>query len=122
MSPKKKRIAIIGGGISGLTLAYRLTQQKKFDIDLYERSQRTGGTIQTEIKDGFIFEKGPDGFLQLNPSVTNLAKELGIENQIITTQEQNRKSLILHHGKLEETPDGFYLMSPTKVVSFLQSP
>jgi oxygen-dependent protoporphyrinogen oxidase len=122
MSPKKKKIAIIGGGITGLTLAYRLTQQKKFDIQLYERSQFTGGLIQTEIKGDFIFEKGPDGFLQLNPSVVNLAKELGIDDQIITTQEQNRKSMILHNNKLEEIPDGFYLMSPTKVVSFLQSP
>ena len=127
MSGTPKKIAVIGGGISGLSLAYRLQQISKeknqaVEIHLFEKSTRTGGTIQTRHQDGFTFEKGPDGFIQQKPVVRDLAKELGIDNELISTQSANRRSLILQNDKLIEVPDGFYLMSPAKIIPFLRSP
>ena len=79
MNPKGKRVLIVGGGITGLTLAYRL-QEKFFrskenaEIILVESTPRIGGIIETEQKDGFIFEKGPDSFLNSKPNVIYLCE------------------------------------------------
>ena len=66
-----KRIAILGGGISGLTAAFELekVRQKNPNIDwhLYESSSRLGGIIQTTRQDGFILEGGPDGWVSEKP-------------------------------------------------------
>ena len=123
---KVKKIAIIGGGISGLSLAYQL--QKRFgqnplvQIDLFEKKDRLGGVIETKTTNGFVIEKGPDGFLQQKPTVPNLAKDLGIDQELISTKLENRRSLILQNNRLVEVPDGFYLMSPSKIIPFLKSP
>ncbi|MCC7460325.1 MAG: protoporphyrinogen oxidase [Proteobacteria bacterium] len=119
-----KKIAIIGGGISGLSLAYRLNKlnTSNLDIRLYEKSDQLGGVIQTEEYNGFIIEKGPDGFIQQKTTVQELAKELKIDHELITTKSQNRRSMILQNNKLVEVPDGFYLMSPSKIKPFLKSP
>jgi oxygen-dependent protoporphyrinogen oxidase len=127
MSLTHKKMAVIGAGISGLALAFRLQQWTKdkpqsIEVHVFEKSSRTGGTIQTENREGFMLEKGPDGFIQQKTTVLDLAKELGIENELIGTQSQNRRSLILQNNRLIEVPDGFYLMSPSKIIPFLRSP
>lgn len=127
MSAQTQKIAIIGGGISGLSLAYRLEHifkenNRLCEIHLFEKKSVLGGTIQTESRDGFILEKGPDGFIQQKTTVYELAKELGIDSELIGTQSENRRSMILQNNCLMEVPDGFYLMSPSKIIPFLQSP
>lgn len=127
MIQNTKKICIIGGGISGLTLAYRLHQISKqktipIEIHLLEKKKSVGGNIRTEKRDEFLLEQGPDGFLQQKKSVLELAESLNIHDQLITTKSQFRKSMILTEGKLVEVPDGFYLMSPSKIFPFLKSP
>lgn len=124
---KVKRIAIVGGGISGLALAYQLTEIKKknnasFEIVLFESSRRVGGTIETEERDGFLMEKGPDSFISEKPWALDLCKRLGLESEIIGTQNENRKSFVVRSGKLLEVPPGFYLIAPTQINEFLKSP
>ena len=123
MTSAPQKIAIIGGGISGLSLAYRLGKLTPHPtIELFEKSSSLRGTIQTEIRDGFVLEKGPDGFIQQKTTVRDLARELGIEQELIGTQSTNRRSMILQDNRLVEVPDGFYLMSPAKIFPFLKSP
>ncbi len=57
-----KRVAIIGGGISGLATAHRLLELglDQSNITLFEASGRLGGTIETGHRDGFLLERGPD--------------------------------------------------------------
>ena len=84
----RRRIVIIGGGITGLTAAYYLqraasNQQLPIDITLVEASLRLGGKIHTHRKNGIIVEKGPESFFDRTGSVRQLAKDLGIEDSII---------------------------------------
>lgn len=122
-----KRIAIVGGGISGLALAHRLFELKEksglpFEVRLFESGHRIGGTIQTEKKEGFVLEKGPDSFISDKPWALDLVKRLDLQSEVIGTQNENRKSFVVRNGKLLEVPAGFYLIAPTRIGEFLKSP
>ena len=124
--PKPFRIAIVGGGVSGLALMNRLFELKEkssasLEITLFEASNRLGGTIETEKKDGFVLEKGPDSFISDKPWALVLCKKLGLEPEMIGTQNENRKSFVVRNGKLLEIPPGFYLVAPTQVRAFLKN-
>lgn len=114
----KKRIAIIGGGISGLASAYFLQQAagEKAEILLFESKSRLGGVIETEItRDGFILEGGPDCFLSKKPGILEFCKKLGLDLELIPTRESCRRSAIYLNGKLITVPQGFYLTAPARL-------
>ena len=117
-----KRIAIIGGGISGLAAAHRLIELKQpVEITLLEASSRLGGTIQTVNREGFLIERGPDSFISEKPEALALAKRLGLESQLIQTNEEYRRSFILRDGRLRPVPEGFQLLAPSRIWPFLAS-
>ena len=111
-------IVIIGGGISGLAAAHRLNEQ---NVTLLEASPRLGGTIQTTHRDGFLLERGPDSFISEKPEALALAKRLGLESQVITTNESFRRSFIVRNGRLRAVPEGFQLLAPSRVWPFITS-
>ena len=121
------RVAVVGGGISGLAATNRLLERAKgsqqaFDVQLFEADSRVGGTIHT-VKDGdFLLEGGPDSFVSEKPWAVALCKRLGLESRLIGTQESLRHSSIVHQGKLQPIPKGFYLMAPSEFMSFFRSP
>src|SRR4029450_8983185 len=120
------RIAIIGGGISGLAAARRLTElakahQKPVEIILFEASDRLGGTIQTEHRDAFLLERGPDSFISEKPEAVALAKRLGLESQLIEKNERFRRSFIVRDGRLRAVPEGFQLLAPSRMWPFITS-
>ncbi|MGH9967368.1 MAG: protoporphyrinogen oxidase [Pyrinomonadaceae bacterium] len=121
-----KRIVIIGGGITGLAAAHRLVELRKetaleFDVTLLEADSRLRGTIQTEHRDGFLLERGPDSFISEKPEALNLAKRAGLESQLIETSKENRRSFIVRKGKLRPVPEGFQLLAPTRLWPFVTS-
>ncbi len=127
MSKKIPRIAVIGGGISGLTCAYRLaelSQDKQFPIELtlLEASSRLGGTISTIQEEGCLLELGPDAIFTEKPAALQFGKKLGLENRWIGTNPQCRKSFVAYENKLYPVPEGFYLMAPSKLLPMLLSP
>ncbi|HYV13352.1 MAG TPA: protoporphyrinogen oxidase [Pyrinomonadaceae bacterium] len=116
------RIVIIGGGISGLAAAYRVTElDKEAQVTILEASSRLGGTIQTEHRDGFLLERGPDSFISEKPHGIALAKRLGLESQLIQTNEEYRRSFIVRDGRLRAVPDGFQLLAPSRMWPFITS-
>ncbi len=107
-----KRISIVGGGISGLTLAYALISKRDdLDVTVYESDQRPGGKVWTEKNDGFLCEKGPNGFLDNKPWTLELCKSLGIET--VKSNENSKKRFIFSDNELKALPE-----SP---LSFLKS-
>ena len=117
-----KRIVIIGGGISGLAAAHRLIELDKTNqITLLEASSRLGGTIETTNRDGFLIERGPDSFISEKPEALALAKRLGLESQLIQTNEEYRRSFIVRNGRLRAVPEGFQLLAPSRIWPFLTS-
>jgi len=121
-----KRIVIIGGGISGLAAAYRVAElseahQQPIHLTLVEATSRLGGIIQSQHRDGFILERGPDSFISEKPEAIELARRLGIESRLIQTNEQNRRSFIVRGGRLRPVPEGFQLLAPSRFWPFVTS-
>jgi oxygen-dependent protoporphyrinogen oxidase len=121
-----KRIVIIGGGITGLAAAHRLIELSRehglgIDVVLLEASERPGGVIHTEHRDGFLLERGPDSFISEKPEALALAKRLGLESQLIETNEEHRRSFIVRDGKLRPVPEGFRLLAPAALWPFVTS-
>ena len=112
-----KRIAIIGGGVSGLSAANALEKYRKkgaeVDYVLFEASSRLGGVIATEHVDGFVIEAGPDSFLTEKPWASDLCRELGLGDQLIPSNDGERRTYILLDGRLVPLPDGLMFMVPT---------
>lgn len=121
-----KRIVVIGGGITGLAAAHRFIERRKeletdLEVILLESTDRLGGVIQTEKRDGFLLERGPDSFLSEKPETIALAKRLGLEPHLIETNRAHRRSFIVRKGKLRPVPEGFNLLAPVRLWPFVTS-
>ena len=121
-----KRIAIIGGGISGLAAAFAFEERRRsgteLDYVLYESSPRLGGVLRTEHIDGCLVEAGPDSFITEKPWATDLCRALGLGDQLIGSNDADRKTYILTNGRLVVMPDGLMFMVPTKILPTGLSP
>jgi protoporphyrinogen/coproporphyrinogen III oxidase len=116
-----KRIAIVGGGIAGLTAAYELSQQARngagIEVVLFESSNRLGGIVETVREGGFIIECGPDAWITEKPWAKVLAEELGLADEIIPSNDATRKTYVLLDGRLQPMPDGMRMMVPTDLTA-----
>ena len=115
------RIAIIGGGISGLSAAFELEELRRnasanVEYVLYEASARLGGVLRTEYIDGCVVEAGPDSFITEKPWAADLSRALGLGDQLIGSNDADRKTYILTKGRLVVMPDGLMFMVPTKIL------
>lgn len=114
------RVAIVGGGISGLAAAFALEQRRRAGADLsyilYESSPQLGGVLRTEHIDGCVVEAGPDSFVTEKPWAADLCRALGIGDQLIGSNDSDRKTYILTRGQLVVMPDGLMFMVPTKIL------
>ena len=115
-----KRIAIIGGGISGLSAAYTLEEKRKSGMPVeyvvFESSPRLGGVLVTDHVDGCIIEAGPDSFLTEKPWAADLCRKIGLGDQLIGSNDVDRKTYIVVKNKLVVLPDGLMFMVPTKIM------
>jgi len=123
----RKRIVIVGGGLSGLSAAHRIVElqkEKNLDLELIllEASQRAGGVIHTIEKEGCLIELGPDSFITTKPWALDLSKRLGLTSELIGTEEGKRRSFVLRNQRLVALPEGFHMLAPGSVMSFLKTP
>ena len=118
------RIVVVGGGVSGLAAAHSLmTLRPDADVVLLEAGARAGGVQRTECTDdGYVIEHGADSMITDKPWGLDLAKRLGLADEIVKTNTTHRGSYVVAKGRLERVPDGFSLIAPTNLKAFLASP
>jgi oxygen-dependent protoporphyrinogen oxidase len=88
---------------------------------LLEASDRLGGAIASEQSQGFLVEYGADSFLTEKPWATALAHRLGLDDRLIRTRDEERRTFVVHDGRLHPLPEGFLMMAPTQLGSLLGS-
>jgi len=121
------RVIVVGGGIAGLAAAHRIVEVSNakslgIDITLLEASARLGGSIATERVGDFLVEAGPDSFITEKPWALRLCERIGLSSRLVSTQAANQKIFIVQRGKLVQLPEGFFLLAPTRLWPFLQTP
>jgi oxygen-dependent protoporphyrinogen oxidase len=102
------RIVIVGAGVSGLSLAFRLRQRlPDADIRVLESGDRPGGTAWTDRRDGWTVELGPNGFLDSKPTTVGLARDLGLGARLVAAAPSagSNRYLVLDR-RLERLPAG----------------
>ena len=124
---KIPRVVVLGGGITGLAAAYRLCElaaahEMPLETMLLESGARVGGALETIRSSGYVMETGADSILSEKLSALRLIKRLGLEADIIGTQERFRRTYVVHKGRLVAIPDGFSLMAPALLRPVLRSP
>lgn len=126
MSEASCNVVIIGGGLTGLSAAFYV---RKFyreqgvtpQITLVEKENVLGGKIETLRKEQFVIEKGPDSFLARKTAMIDLARELGLEQELVSMNPEAKKTYIVSGGKLHPMPPGLVLGIPTELGPFLRS-
>jgi len=114
------RIAIIGGGIAGLSAAYELEQARgagaSVEYTLFESRARLGGALDSETVNGTVLERGPDSFLTEKAAAAELCREVGLADELVPSNDAGRKTFIVVRNRLVPLPDGLMFLVPTKLI------
>ncbi|MFO0552609.1 MAG: protoporphyrinogen oxidase [Polyangiaceae bacterium] len=117
-------IVVAGGGVTGLTTAYRLLAQggPRVRVTVVESGDRLGGKIKTVRRDGLVLDGGPDAFVTAKPHATALCKDLGLGDRLIGTRPESRRVYMHARGKTFHLPEGLVLAIPTRFWPLVKSP
>jgi oxygen-dependent protoporphyrinogen oxidase len=113
----RRRVVVIGGGIAGLAATHRLVEHAQrgapLDVLLLDAGDRLGGSVGTERADGFTLERGADSMITDKPWGLDLCERVGLTDHLIGTRPGERRTMVVHDGRLHPLPEGFLLMAPT---------
>ena len=111
----RARVAVVGGGITGLAAAAWLGYDHGIeDVLVLESDTRAGGKIRSEIDSGFTLEWGPQGFLDNAPHTLELSSVLDLDHELVRADERSADRFILRKGRLRKvaaSPVAFMLSS-----------
>ncbi|HZZ70743.1 MAG TPA: protoporphyrinogen oxidase [Pirellulales bacterium] len=117
-----QRIAIVGGGISGLAAARRARElDPSAELTLFEAAGQLGGILQTVRRAGFLIERSADSFITNTPWAIELCRRIGFDQQLLPTNA-DRRAFIVCRGKLQPVPRGFTLLAPSRLGPILKTP
>lgn len=122
-----RKVVIVGGGVSGLSTAFFLSQ---FGIrsTIIEKSDRLGGLIKTDLIEGCQLEAGPDSYVATKPAVTELSREIAnvdgelLQTDIMGSNDARRRVLVVRGSRLVPMPKGMVMMAPAEWGPTLTSP
>ena len=116
-------MAIIGGGLSGLSTAAKLHRlDSSIEMVLFESGHRVGGVIHSEQVGEFLIDHGADMFSTKPSAALDFCRELGLEDQLIEPKPTRRGARIVRNGRLLPIPEGFVLMRATQLWPMLVTP
>jgi protoporphyrinogen/coproporphyrinogen III oxidase len=119
----QKTVVVVGGGISGLSAAHRLTElDPGLNVVVLEAGQRAGGVLQTVHRDGFLIEQSADNFITNVPWAVDLCRRIGLGDQLISTRTEHRGALVVHRGRLVRVPEGFVLLASARLWPLVTTP
>jgi len=120
ISSNSPRFAVLGGGITGLTAAYRLSQlAPRASVEVFEASGLLGGVLSTHHEEGYLVEHGADSFLKKLPWAVELCEELGLGDELLPTNPSGRRALVVRNGCLHPVPEGFVILQPHRMIPML---
>ncbi len=111
------RLLVVGGGIAGLAAAWEAISRPGTEVVLVEADERLGGKLHTESIDGFLIEHGPDSFVSYRPAAAQLAREVGLGEELIGTSG-SRQVYLRSGDKLRPIPAGMGMVLPTRLLPF----
>ncbi len=112
----KKKITILGAGISGLTTAYWLDKEG-YEVKILEAANEPGGSMQTCRVEGFLVDFGPNSGLETTPLIGHIVDEVGLTKEMIYASESSSKRYILRNDRLHPLPMNPLLFIRTKLFS-----
>lgn len=120
----RKKIVVIGGGITGLSSTFYLKKELEkqnldYELVLLEAGTKVGGKIDTMKRDGYIIERGPDSFLRRKPEMQDLVKDLGMEDCLV--ENATGENFVLAKQGLHAIPKGSIMGIPTRFRPFFKS-
>lgn len=112
-------IAIVGGGVTGLTIAHEIRKRApSADVVILEPRERAGGNVRTETYDGYLCEWGAVGFLDNAPDTLRVAREIGLEARLQPSRDEARRRYIFRGGRLHEVPAAPPAFLTSRLISF----
>jgi len=123
MTSDHQRVAVVGGGIAGLAAAHALVTQREAEhqpgVVVFERDHRFGGKLRTSPFAGHpAIDEGADAFLARIPWATELARSVGLEEQLVAP---DARSAAVWWGALHTIPEGLLLGMPTEILALARS-
>jgi len=112
------RVAVAGGGISGLSCAYYL---RRAGIEAVVFDPAPGGTIGTETVAGCLLEAGPESWLAAKPWAEQLARELGMGDDVVGSNDAKRRTYVLRDDRFVTLPEGLQMVVPTRILPVLET-
>lgn len=112
----KKKIVVLGGGISGLTTGY-LLKKEGFDVTVLEKKSQPGGSIETIVENGFLFDKGPNSSLETYPIIKKIVDDIGLSNELVYANPEGSKRYILKNNNLIPLPMSPFSFFKTQLFS-----
>ncbi len=117
MTAQRRDVIVVGGGISGLTTAWRL-EKAGIDVCLLEAAPSVGGCSQTKHKDGFLLEQGPFNVMVRDPSFEAMLEELSGSVRVIPADDSSKLRFIYRRGRLHVVPTNPISLLTTALLSF----
>ncbi len=111
-------LIVLGGGITGLAALYEALRPgygKPPRCLLIDAGRKLGGKVRTEEQDGFVLEAGADSVVPQKPWALELIRELGLEDRLLPSRDERRRTFLVHDGKLVPLPKSLRMFVPTRL-------